>query len=326
MNANMLACAAVVALVALSPMVVGAAPPVLAPLPLVKGQAKELGAVRWERGYDAAAAKARASGKPLLVLFDEVPGCHTCVSFGADVLTDALLVEAAETLFTPVAVFNNIAGEDAKTLEMFREPAWNNPVVRVVDPKSNKDIGARVGDDYSVASVAASMAEGLRARKAEVPGYLDLLAATPVKTEKAVFAMFCFWEGEAKLGGLDGVVATSAGFLEGKECVEVEFDPARLNFKDLVKAAKKMDCMHAVFTTTDAQQTAASAVVGTLARRAITSMKPSADDTKYRLARSAYRDVPMTPTQASRVNAALSGDSDPERWLSPRQIERRVSR
>lgn len=326
MNNPMLCRAAALMLAAVSPVAVGGPPPMLGALPLVKGQAKELGAIRWNRGYDVAAAKARAGNRPLLVLFDEVPGCHTCVSFGAQVLSDALLVEAAETLFTPVAVFNNIAGEDSKTLEKFKEPAWNNPVVRVIDAANDKDLAPRVGDDYSVAAVVSSMSAALRARKAEVPGYLDLLAAAPAKTEKAVFAMFCFWEGEAKLGGLDGVVSTSAGFLDGKECVEVEFDPSRLNFKELVKAAKKMDCMHAVFTTTDAQQTAASAVVGTLARRAATSMKPSADDTKYRLARSPYRDVPMTPTQASRVNAALSGDGDAEHWLSPRQLEKRSGR
>ena len=34
----------------------------------------ELGLVEWRRGFDAAAAEARAAGRPLLVLFDEVPG------------------------------------------------------------------------------------------------------------------------------------------------------------------------------------------------------------------------------------------------------------
>ncbi len=300
----------------------GGDPPALQPLPLVKGQAKELGGIRWNRGYESAAAEARRKNRPILVLFDEVPGCHTCVSFGADVLTDALLAEAAESLFVPVAVFNNVAGEDAKTLKSFNEPAWNNPVVRAVDAASGKDLAPRVGDDYSIAAVARTMAGALRASKAEVPGYVALLAATPTRrTEKAVFAMYCFWEGEAKLGGLDGVVATSAGFLDGKECVEVEFDPERLDFKSLVRQAKKMDCLHAVYTTTDAQQTAALQIAGRAARPAPTGMKPSAEDTKYRLARSEYRDIPMTKTQASRVNAALAAGTDPKQWLSPRQLQ-----
>ena len=34
----------------------------------------ELGAVDWGRDFDAAASQARKAGKPLLVLFQEVPG------------------------------------------------------------------------------------------------------------------------------------------------------------------------------------------------------------------------------------------------------------
>lgn len=41
-----------------------------------KGNARpvELGAVDWSRDFDAAVGDARKSGKPLLVLFQEVPG------------------------------------------------------------------------------------------------------------------------------------------------------------------------------------------------------------------------------------------------------------
>lgn len=295
----------------------------LGPVPLVEGQAKELGGVRWQRGFDRAAASARASNKPLLVLFDEVPGCHTCVSFGAEVLTDALLVEAAETLFVPVAVFNNTTGDDAKTLESFGEPAWNNPVIRAVDPSTRKDLGPRVSDGYSVVAVASSMAAALKTGGQEVPGYLALLSAGATgRTEKAVFAMYCFWEGEARLGGLDGVVATSAGFLDGKECVEVEFDPERLAFKDLLSAAKRMDCLHGVYTSTDAQQGEARLRVGSLAKRAPTAMKVSASDTKFRLSNSEYSPVPMSDTQACRVNGALATGEDAKRFLSPRQLEK----
>jgi hypothetical protein len=34
----------------------------------------ELGAIRWSRDFDAAQARAKKEGKPLLVLFQEVPG------------------------------------------------------------------------------------------------------------------------------------------------------------------------------------------------------------------------------------------------------------
>ncbi|MEL6184888.1 MAG: thioredoxin family protein, partial [Myxococcota bacterium] len=64
----------------------------------------ELGDVKWRRDFAAAEAEARASKKPLLVLFDEVPGCQTCVRYGQSALRHPLLVEAAETLFVPAAV------------------------------------------------------------------------------------------------------------------------------------------------------------------------------------------------------------------------------
>ena len=72
----------------------------------------ELGRVRWERDFDAALKRAQKDQRPLLVLFQEVPGCSTCVNYGRQVLSHPLLVEAAETLFTPAAVYNNVKGAD----------------------------------------------------------------------------------------------------------------------------------------------------------------------------------------------------------------------
>src|SRR5258706_973783 len=60
---------------------------------------RELGKVRWHRDFDAATAESRASGRPLFVLFQEVPGCSTCVSFGDQVLSHPLLVDAIEKEF-----------------------------------------------------------------------------------------------------------------------------------------------------------------------------------------------------------------------------------
>lgn len=53
--------------------------------------ARELGQVHWWRDYAGARAEAARSRKPLLVLFDEVPGCSTCVGYGEQVLSDPRL-------------------------------------------------------------------------------------------------------------------------------------------------------------------------------------------------------------------------------------------
>ncbi|MEM7260849.1 MAG: hypothetical protein AAF488_02595 [Planctomycetota bacterium] len=43
-------------------------------LPVGGSQPVELGVVRWHRDFDAAAEAAKKDGKPLLTLFQEVPG------------------------------------------------------------------------------------------------------------------------------------------------------------------------------------------------------------------------------------------------------------
>ena len=49
------------------------------------------------------------------------------------VLSHLLLVEAIETAFEPMFVYNNKSGKDAEILRRYDEPAWNNPVVRFLD-------------------------------------------------------------------------------------------------------------------------------------------------------------------------------------------------
>ena len=57
---------------------------------------RELGQVSWLRDWDTAAARSRVDGRPLLVLFQEIPGCATCVGFGEGALSNPRLVEASK--------------------------------------------------------------------------------------------------------------------------------------------------------------------------------------------------------------------------------------
>src|SRR5262245_32481090 len=83
---------------------------------------KELGDIKFGRDLDAALAQSKASSRPVLILFDEIPGCATCTGYGETVLKQPLLVEAAETLFIPVAIYNNLGGKDREVLDAFGEP------------------------------------------------------------------------------------------------------------------------------------------------------------------------------------------------------------
>ena len=77
-------------------------------LPVFSGQAIanpiEVGDVQWGRDLDAALKSSDASGKPVLVLFQEVPGCSGVRKFGREVLTNPSLVKAIENEFHPVLV------------------------------------------------------------------------------------------------------------------------------------------------------------------------------------------------------------------------------
>src|SRR5262245_19894626 len=136
-------------------------PATLALMFTTTGAPKELGDVRWSRDLDAAIADAERLERPLLILFDEVPGCSTCVSYGQNVLKNPLLLEAAETLFVPVAVFNNLGGKDREALDAFKEPSWNNPVVRIVDARRNP-LAPRLDGDYTQVGLARSMVAALQ--------------------------------------------------------------------------------------------------------------------------------------------------------------------
>lgn len=267
-------------------------------LTMIAANPRELGDIRFLRDLDVAVAQARASHKPILILFDEVPGCATCTSYGETVLKDRLIVEAAETLFVPVAIYNNLGGADRAVLERFKEPSWNNPVVRIVgadlEPRA-----PRVNGDYTRLGILRAMVSALGT---EAPGYLKIALeeaeADARGTERVVLSMYCFWSGEVCLGAIDGVVATRTGFASGHEVVEVELDPARISRDALIARAKS--CGEPL--------------------SAGTAIRFSEKDDKYQLKASRYRGLQLSPLQATRLNTLLATGGDVRSVLSPRQL------
>ena len=130
--------------------------------------------MHWYRDYDKALVVAAKEDKVVLLLFQEVPGCSTCRNYGHNVLSHPLMVEAIESLFVPLAIFNNKEGKDKKILDQYGEPSWNNPVVRIVD-EQGKDVVKRIGNDYSALTLCKRMIRALLKNKKEVPEYLTLL-------------------------------------------------------------------------------------------------------------------------------------------------------
>jgi hypothetical protein len=137
-------------------------------------QQAELGHVNWSRSYSEAKTAAAKSDNPIFILFQEVPGCSTCVNYGQNILTHPHIVEAIETYFTPLVIFNNKRGTDAAILSKFKEPAWNNPVVRIIDYATEKDLTKRLNGRYDIEGLIETIMNGILASNQLIPEYLQL--------------------------------------------------------------------------------------------------------------------------------------------------------
>jgi hypothetical protein len=135
----------------------------------------EIGLVNWSRDFDGALERSRRDGKPVLVLFQEVPGCSGTQQFGKEVLSHPRIVEAIENEFIPVLIYNNRDGWDAEMLAQYNEPAWNYQVIRFLDSSGN-DIIPRKDRIWTLGAVATRLIEALRAAGRNVPLYLQGLA------------------------------------------------------------------------------------------------------------------------------------------------------
>ena len=290
-------------------------------VPLQAENPTELGKVRWQRDLDAALAQSKKSGKPVFALFQEIPGCSTCQNFGSGPLSQPLLVEAIETEFVPLAIYNNRKGKDSQVLKRFGEPSWNNPVVRFLGA-DGKDVIKRRDRVWKTGGIAKRMVDALSAASRPVPGYLDAVVQEhSERKEKTTFAMHCFWDGEARLGAMDGVIATRTGHVGGAEVVEVTFAPGRTGIGKLLKAARGQGCASRVFAQSKEQYEAAKAIIGDRARLLTTAIRPAkSSDQKFALRRSRYAKLDLTPFQQTKVNAALRLGKTPDKWLSPRQL------
>ena len=269
-----------------------------APLAWPTDNPVELGRVRWMRGYAAAQERAAREGLPLVVLFDEVPGCSTVRNYGQTTLSDPWVVDALETLFVPVVVYNNVGGDDRRVLDAFGEPSWNNPVVRFLDA-TGQELAPRLTGDWSRGALLQRLVTTLGAAEQPVPAWLDLIAREDrAPRDTRTYAMGCFWSGEAHLGSHDAVLSTRTGFASGREVVEVAWDKKRTSAEALDTFARARGAHP----------------VGTKA-----SLRPSPADDRYQLKGTRWARVPLSPGQASRVNADVGARRDPSRWLSPRQ-------
>lgn len=275
--------------------------PHAAALPNLGEQPEELGLVHWSRDLDAGLAQSKQTGKPLLILFQEVPGCSNCTRYGNSTLSNPLIIEAIETYFVPVCIYNNKGGKDGEALKKFGEPAWNNPVVRISNA-DYEDVVPRIANFNSPAQLLRGIQNALLKTGNAVPQYLSLLseemAAREAGLETATFSMYCFWSGEGTFGNIPGVIETEPGFQDGKEVVKVSYCPSLVSKAELEALTQpkgiKTCSWNGGFS--------------------------SDREPKYYLAQTDYKYLPMTSLQACRANSLVGKSQSPDELLSPRQL------
>ena len=233
------------------------------------------------------------------------------------------MVEAIEELFVPALVYNNREGKNAKLLKQFNEPSWNNPVVRYLDFEG-QDVIPRKAGVWTTQGTAKRMLAALKAANRDVPRYFEaLLASQPSDSlETATFAMHCYWEGEAKLGSIEGVHSTRSGWKANLEVVTLKYDPKRVEYERLIDLAQSFECASKVFTHSEAQQAIAQRKVGehaVVVNPGESVRDAKASDQKYYLLQTPIRHLPLVEFQATKINAALKSGQPFDRWLSPRQ-------
>lgn len=266
-------------------------------------QPKELGEVSWYRDYDEALNKAKKEDKSVLMLFQEVPGCGTCVQYGEQVLSYPLMVEVIENLFVPLVIYNNKGGNDAQILKRYKEPSWNNPVVRIVDAQG-VNVVSRLAGNYTSNGLTNSMEEALIQTNAAIPGYFNMLQAdinlqSNPNLKTAYYKMYCFWTGEKRLGEAPSILATETGFIGGNEVVKLMYDPDLFSKSALESFAQKANCK-------------------TIENNG--NFRKSSKDQYFQLRNSDFKYLPLTSTQKTKINSAIGNQQDPTIYLSPRQL------
>ncbi|MER9757098.1 thioredoxin family protein [Mesorhizobium sp. M0166] len=271
---------------------------------------RELGEVAWLRDHDRGLALAAEQGKPVLLLFQEVPGCSTCVGFGQDVLTHPLMVELIAERFVPVAIFNNHSGADAEILRRYDEPPWNNPVVRFLGP-DGAELLPKLADRNDGLGLHEQITAVLEMLGDDVPGYFRLLGRDLLieygLSKCVTYTTPCFWSGETSLAQHPAVITTDAGWVHGEEVVQVHFDPHEVSRPDLDAYARAEG-----FNPTESG--------GFEFDR----------EPQFYLRKSPARHLPLTPAQRTRINLAvpyrgwLAGLLSPQQsaWLVDPKLQR----
>lgn len=265
-----------------------------------RNQNIELGRVSWLRDYKEALNQSKLTNKPVIVFFQEIPGCATCVNFGRDVLSHPLMVEFIENEFVPLAIFNNRPGKDNDILALYNEPSWNNPVAHFVDGLGSNII-PKLANNYHPLGMYNKLIQALEILGKPVPKYAVLLGEDLKmkygKLSTTIYETPCFWSGETSLALHPAVKYTEAGKIGIAEAVKLYFDNSQVTVEELNSFAAEEG-----FFQIDSHE----------------NYKIDKSP-QYYLAKSYLKYLPLSKAQRAQINVAIPYKKEPMEYLSPKQ-------
>lgn len=144
--------------------------------------------------------------------------------------------------------------------------------------------------------------------------------ANKAATKRVVFAQSCFWTGEMKLGQIEGVVRTEAGFFKGREVTLVEYAPERIALEDLARRARQAGVADTAYLEDGSQRPLGGVPLGPPLDR--TYHAAPASDQKKQIEDTPFARLQLSPEQATKVNAFVRQDENKAiAWLNPLQRE-----
>lgn len=126
---------------------------------------------------------------------------------------------------------------------------------------------------------------------------------------RVAFEQYCFWTGEMKLGQIEGVIRTEAGFFQGHEVTLVDYDSGRISLEQLARQAKRAGVAERVHLVAGSQFSGTSIGGVSLGGLLDGSYRTApASDQKKQMQGTRFAGLELTPEEATKVNAFVRSD------------------
>lgn len=281
------------------------------PFRIVTNENQELGTIPYQfSSLDEAIIAASERQCQIIFVEVEVPGDTEA---GAQVLSHPLIVEAVSSLFITCGV-----SVPRKRLSKMSIPQPDFTKLRILDGEGADVMPGISGEHISVGNVASAMAKALRACNYQVPIYLSLLIEEETGRQKvkgaklqrvdrkATFGTASSSNAEVIFSGLDGVIGTSAGFINGGQVVEVTYDSSRLCYGSLVRYALQNIIAEIIYFQSNDERLASLLESQRVRVKAVLQEHEGTKridlNSKQALRQTMMRAVPLTELQATRAN------------------------